>query len=104
MQHPRPEDLKNPAVVIAFSGWNDAANAASDALLHLMEHYPSSELETIDDERYFDFQVTRPILRRSPDAMDPVAPHHPSAGTPTGTRPDHRGRSRTQPVVAQLFP
>ena len=59
MQHPRPEDLKNPAVVIAFSGWNDAANAASDALLHLMEHYPSSELETIDDEHYFDFQVTR---------------------------------------------
>ena len=67
MQHPRPEDLTNPAVVIAFSGWNDAANAASDALLHLMEHYPSSELETIDDEHYFDFQVTRPILRRSPD-------------------------------------
>ena len=75
MQHPRPEDLKNPAVVIAFSGWNDAANAASDALLHLMEHYPSSELETIDDERYFDFQVTRPILRRSPDGPWIQWPH-----------------------------
>ena len=75
MQHPRPEDLKDPAVVIAFSGWNDAANAASDALLHLMEHYPSSELETIDDERYFDFQVTRPILRRSPDGPWIQWPH-----------------------------
>ena len=60
MQHPRPEDLTNPAVVIAFSGWNDAANAASDALLHLMEHYPSSELETIDDEHYFAVPLTGP--------------------------------------------
>ncbi|MDO5092585.1 MAG: PAC2 family protein [Propionibacteriaceae bacterium] len=67
MHQPSLEDLRDPAVVIAFSGWNDAANAASDALLHIMEAFPTSELEVLDDERYFDFQVTRPILRRSAD-------------------------------------
>ena len=29
MQHPRPEDLKNPAVVIAFSGWNSILRLTS---------------------------------------------------------------------------
>ena len=67
MHQPSFEDLRDPAVIIAFSGWNDAANAASDALLRIMEAFPTSELEVLEDERYFDFQVTRPILRRSAD-------------------------------------
>ncbi len=75
MHQPNLEGLRDPAVVIAFSGWNDAANSASDALLHIMEAFPSSELEALDDERYFDFQVTRPILRRSPDGPWIQWPH-----------------------------
>jgi hypothetical protein len=75
MHQPNLEGLRDPAVVIAFSGWNDAANSASDALLHIMETFPSSELEALDDEHYFDFQVTRPILRRSPDGPWIQWPH-----------------------------
>ena len=51
MQFGRFDDLRNPAVVIGFSGWNDAGNAASDLLRHLMEAYPGTDLGVIDDER-----------------------------------------------------
>ncbi|WP_296138813.1 PAC2 family protein [uncultured Tessaracoccus sp.] len=60
-------DLRDPVVVIAFSGWNDAANAASDVVEHLVAQYPGDELMPIDDEHYFDFQATRPVLHRAAD-------------------------------------
>ena len=50
MQFGRFDDLRNPAVVIGFSGWNDAGNAASDLLRHLMEAYPGTDLGVIDDD------------------------------------------------------
>lgn len=62
-----PTDLRDPAVVIAFSGWNDAANAASDLAERLIEALPGDELQSIDDETYFDFQATRPLVRREAD-------------------------------------
>nr|WP_108872004.1 PAC2 family protein [Tessaracoccus timonensis] len=62
-----PTDLRDPAVVIAFSGWNDAANAASDLAERLIEALPGDELQSIDDETYFDFQATRPWVRREAD-------------------------------------
>lgn len=67
MQLEHPNNLSDVPVVIAFSGWNDAGNAASDAVLYLLENYPSREIAEIDDERYYDFQATRPNLRRAPD-------------------------------------
>ncbi|WP_077352187.1 proteasome assembly chaperone family protein [Tessaracoccus flavescens] len=67
MQFATMEDLRNPAVAIAFSGWNDAGNAASDLLRHLIESYPGTDLGVIDDERYWDFQQTRPMLHRAAD-------------------------------------
>lgn len=67
MQYETVTDLRNPAVVVAFSGWNDAANAASDLVERIMDHNPGDELEPFDDEDYFDYQATRPILRREAD-------------------------------------
>ncbi len=61
------QQLDQPAVVLAFSGWNDAGNAASDAVQQLLDHYPATELDRIDDERFYDFQATRPYLKRSAD-------------------------------------
>lgn len=63
------------AVVIAFSGWNDAANAASDAALYLLEKYPNEEWGRIDDERYYDYLATRPNMRQSPDGPWLQWPH-----------------------------
>lgn len=67
MQFAPMDDLRNPAVAIAFSGWNDAGNAASDLLRHLIDTYPGTDLGVIDDERYWDFQQTRPMLKREAD-------------------------------------
>lgn len=67
MQFEPLTDLRDPAVVIAFSGWNDAGSAASDLTERLIELLPGDEMQPIDDERYFDFQATRPVLRREAD-------------------------------------
>lgn len=82
MEH--TDDLRGVPVILAFSGWNDAGSAASDTALYLLENYPSHELTQIDDERYYDFQSTRPQLRRSADGPYLVWPrtvfhavHHP---------------------------
>lgn len=65
MEHSSP--ITDVPVVIAYSGWNDAGNAASDAVLHLIDTYPSRVIAEIDDEKYYDFQATRPNLQRSAD-------------------------------------
>ncbi|RRD51194.1 PAC2 family protein [Arachnia propionica] len=75
MQHEREQGKRQAAVIVAFSGWNDAGNAASDTLLYLMAQHESTEIDSLDDERYFDFQVTRPILRRSADGPWIQWPH-----------------------------
>lgn len=67
MQFFRPDELRDPAVVVAFSGWNDAGNAASDLAQHLLASYPGTDLGALDDERYYDFQNTRPMLHRAAD-------------------------------------
>lgn len=67
MQPIQLSNLRNPAVVVAFSGWNDAGNAASDLLEYLITAYPGFDGAAIDDERYYDFQHTRPMLQRTAD-------------------------------------
>jgi proteasome assembly chaperone (PAC2) family protein len=55
--------LRNPAVVAAFGGWNDAAEAASGVIDHLVEHYEARLEFAIDPEEFYDFQVNRPTTR-----------------------------------------
>lgn len=50
--------------IITFEGWNDAGSAASGAVADLLEHYDAKEIAQIDDERYYDYQFTRPVLYR----------------------------------------
>lgn len=59
--------FRDLAVIIAFSGWNDAGGAASDSAAHVLEKYERIQLACIDDEHYFDYQATRPTLQRSLD-------------------------------------
>ncbi len=52
-----------PTVAIAaFDGWTDAADAASDVVEHLALTWDGDEVAVIDDERYFDYQQTRPTI------------------------------------------
>src|SRR5690606_15422031 len=55
--------LTNPVVVAAFTGWNDAGDAASMALRTLVESTGASALAEIDPEPFTDFATVRPHVR-----------------------------------------
>jgi len=58
----RPQ-LRDPLLVCAFKGWNDAGEAASAALRFLIETFGGEAVAKIDPEDYFDFSATRPTVR-----------------------------------------
>lgn len=57
-------ELHNTIIVAAFEGWNDAGDAASDAVAHLDAIWEASAIVDIDDESYYDYQVNRPVIRQ----------------------------------------
>src|SRR5205823_5315493 len=59
----RPDGLRAPALVCAFTGWNDAGDAASAAIQFLGSSLGAARFARIDPEEYFDFQATRPKVR-----------------------------------------
>jgi hypothetical protein len=50
-------------MVVAFEGWNDAADAATDAVEHLEREWHRRPIAAIDPEDYYDYQVNRPTVR-----------------------------------------
>ncbi|MDR1767031.1 MAG: PAC2 family protein, partial [Propionibacteriaceae bacterium] len=60
-------NLRRPVAVIAFSGWNDAGEAASAVVEHLCERYHCERFAALDPEKYYDFQVSRPCALRDED-------------------------------------
>jgi proteasome assembly chaperone (PAC2) family protein len=59
----RPDGLRAPALLAAFSGWNDAGDAASAALTFIGESLHAERFARIDPEDFYDFQSTRPHIR-----------------------------------------
>ncbi|MFZ8877914.1 MAG: PAC2 family protein, partial [Ilumatobacteraceae bacterium] len=51
----RTPALTNPVVLAAFTGWNDAGDAASTALKTLIETSGAEPLAEIDPEPFTDF-------------------------------------------------
>jgi proteasome assembly chaperone (PAC2) family protein len=58
----RPE-LRRPALVVAFKGWNDAGEAATAALDYLVDSFEATEFARIDPEEFYDFTAVRPTVR-----------------------------------------
>jgi proteasome assembly chaperone (PAC2) family protein len=54
--------VREPVLVAGFTGWNDAADAASDALAWLAGHYGAQRFATLDPEEHIDFQAIRPTV------------------------------------------
>lgn len=61
--------LRDPIMVVAAGGWNDAGEAATGALVHLLSIWDDLDLTSnsqliaeMDPEEYYDFQVNRPIV------------------------------------------
>ncbi|WP_433206017.1 PAC2 family protein [Nocardia sp. CA-107356] len=63
---PEPElpTLRDPVLVAAFEGWNDAGDAASGAVEHLELIWDAEPLAELDSEDYYDYQVNRPTVRQ----------------------------------------
>jgi proteasome assembly chaperone (PAC2) family protein len=59
----RPDGLRAPALVCAFTGWNDAGDAASAALQFLGSSLGAQRFARIDPDDFFDFQATRPKVK-----------------------------------------
>ena len=53
--------LRQPAVLAAFRGWNDAGEAASSVVMHLIARYETRVLVTFD-EGYYDLRQSRPLI------------------------------------------
>src|SRR5205085_1164908 len=58
----RPDGLRAPALICAFKGWNDAADAASTAITFVGGALGAQRFATIDPEDFYDFQATRPRI------------------------------------------
>ena len=54
--------LRAPVMVAAFEGWNDAGDAATDAVAHLAEVWGATEVCALEPDDYYDFQVNRPTI------------------------------------------
>jgi proteasome assembly chaperone (PAC2) family protein len=58
-----PEHLRRPILIMAFSGWNDAAEAATTAARHLAQLWSARVFATIDPEEFYHFGLSRPQVR-----------------------------------------
>jgi proteasome assembly chaperone (PAC2) family protein len=56
------EPLRSPVLIAAFEGWNDAADAASGVVDHLLKVWDARLVAVIDPEDFYDFQMNRPIV------------------------------------------
>jgi len=61
--------LRDPIMIMAFSGWNDAAEAASGAVEHLLSGWRDKDddvlpelIAEVESEDFYDFQVNRPVV------------------------------------------
>ena len=58
--------LREPVIVMAFAGWNDAGEAATTAVRFLGERWSARRFGHIDPEEFFDFTSARPVIRLGP--------------------------------------
>jgi len=68
--------LTRPVLLSAFTGWNDAGDAASSAVRGMIESWGASALAEIDPDVFTDFATVRPQVRLDEE-------HHRSIVWPT---------------------
>lgn len=57
-------DVEEPRVMlVAFTGWNDAGESASQVISHFLDECESSLVAEFDPEDFYDFQVNRPAIK-----------------------------------------
>jgi proteasome assembly chaperone (PAC2) family protein len=59
----REVELRDPILVAAFRGWNDAGDSATFAAGHLGRVWSADKIASIDPEEFYDFQSVRPQVQ-----------------------------------------
>jgi predicted ATP-grasp superfamily ATP-dependent carboligase len=49
--------------IMAFAGWNDAGEAATGVINHLIESFNAQEVDSINPDEYYDYQIARPRVK-----------------------------------------
>ncbi|MGX1857804.1 PAC2 family protein [Dietzia sp. NPDC055340] len=58
-------DLESPVMIVAFEGWNDAADVATGTIEHLALNLEAREIAEIGGDEFFDYLDQRPVIRHS---------------------------------------
>src|SRR5881296_3098113 len=61
--HARPEGLRRPILIMAFGGWNDAAESATTAVRYLGTSFRAEKFAEIDPDEFYHFGLSRPYVR-----------------------------------------
>ena len=61
--------LRDPVVIAAFEGWNDAGDAATTAARYLVDRWDAEQVADVDPEEFFDFTATRPEVRLDDEGL-----------------------------------
>src|SRR6266540_4124640 len=56
--HELPDAFRRPVMILAFSGWNDAAESATTAARYLGASWGASRFAEIDPEEYYHFELS----------------------------------------------
>ncbi|GCE13136.1 PAC2 family protein [Tengunoibacter tsumagoiensis] len=65
-------ELRDPVVLVAFGGWNDAAEAATSAVKFLVDRWSSEKIAEIEAEEFFVFTEARPTIRYEDGIQHPI--------------------------------
>ncbi|MFQ5829654.1 MAG: PAC2 family protein [Candidatus Methylomirabilia bacterium] len=58
-----PQGLRRPMLIMAFAGWNDAAEGATTAARFLAQSLSAEKFAWIDPEEFYHFGLSRPHVR-----------------------------------------
>ena len=61
--HSMPQTLRRPILIMAFTGWNDAAESATTAARYLAASFSGEKFAEIDPEEFYHFGLSRPYVR-----------------------------------------
>src|SRR2546425_10116202 len=61
--HSMPAAFRRPIMILAFTGWNDAAESATTAARYLTASFSGEKFAEIDPEEFYHFGLSRPYTR-----------------------------------------
>jgi proteasome assembly chaperone (PAC2) family protein len=61
--HSTPATFRRPIMILAFTGWNDAAESATTAARYLTASFSGEKFAEIDPEEFYHFGLSRPYTR-----------------------------------------